>query len=162
MARACAAGGKTAASSRSQLRSDGSSGPARHTSASSAPTVGSSLPRRYQAHARRRGRRPQHRRCGASAARGVLARIGGEQRGQSLGERNEIRGHQPLADAVPARGEDQLQLGRSRSPRPVGEHALPRDLTRYARRSSPSSTPLYDTGSPAPARRELRRRRSRP
>ena len=44
-ARACAAGGKAAASSRSQLRSAGSSGPARQTSASPAPTVGKRRPR---------------------------------------------------------------------------------------------------------------------
>ena len=44
-ASACAAAGNAAASSRSQLRSDGSSGPARQASMSPGPTVGSSRPR---------------------------------------------------------------------------------------------------------------------
>ena len=84
----------------------------------------------HQAHARRRGRRP-HPGAAAHRPHRVLARIGGEQRGQSLGERNKIRRHQPLADAVSPAGEDQLQLGRSRALAPVREYALPRDLARY-------------------------------
>ena len=146
MARACAVGGKTAASSRSQLRSDGSSGPARQTSASSAPTVGSSLPR---------ATRPTPAAAAAAQTR-ALRRIGRPARwsgsmarstGRASAERDEIRRHQALADAVPAAGEHQLQLA-DPEPLPQCANTPRRGISPGTKTSSPSSTEPYDTGRP--------------
>jgi hypothetical protein len=129
MARACAVGGKTVASSRSQLRSAGSSGPAPDVRVVGSHGRQQPAPR-HQTHARGRSRGP-HPGAAPHGAPGGLARLYGEQNGERLGERDEIRRHQALADAVPAAGEHQLKLRRSRTLAPVGEHPPPRDLTRY-------------------------------
>ena len=147
MARACAVGGKTAASSRSQLRSAGSSGPARQTSASSAPTVGSSLPR---------ATRPTP---AAAAAAHTLAlrRIGRPAR--SSGSTVSSSGS---ASASGMRSADTTRLRRSWVPRGKTSSSLadPEPLPQCAntprrgispgtKTSSPSSTRPYATASPA-------------
>ena len=147
MARACAVGGNTAASSRSQLRSDGSSGPARQTSVSSAPTVGSSLPR---------ATRPTPAAAAAAQTR-ALGRI--DRPGCSPGSAASSVGR---ASASGMRSADTRRLrmpylppGKTSSsladpePLPQSANTPRRGIPAGTKTSSPSSTEPYDTGLPA-------------
>ena len=146
-ARACAVGGNTVASSRSQLRSAGSSGPARQTSVSSAPTVGKSRPR---------ATRPTPAAAAAAQTR-ALRRIG--RPACSSGPRASKAGR---ASASGMRSAETRRLrmpyvppGKTSSsladpePLPQSANTPRRGISLGTKTSSPSSTAPYDTGSPA-------------
>ena len=146
-ARACAVGGNTVASSRSQLRSAGSSGPARQMSVSSAPTVGKSRPRATrptpaaaaaaQTRALRRIGRP-------ACSSGPMASKAGRASASGMRSAETRRLRMPY---VPP-GKTSSSLA---DPEPLPQSAnTPRRGTSFGTKtSSPFSTAPYDTGSPA-------------
>ena len=146
MARACAVGGKTAASSRSQLRSDGSSGPARQMSVPSAPTVGSSLPRatRPTPAAPAAAQTRALRRIGRPALwSGSMTRSAGRASASGMRSADTRRLRMPYLPP----GKTSSSLA-DPEPLPQCANTPRRGISPGTKTSSPSSTEPYDTGSP--------------
>ena len=147
IARACAAAGKAAASSRSQLRSAGSSGPARHTSVSSGPTVGRSLPRATRltpaAAAAAQTRTLRRTGCPPCPPGSMASRAGrASPSGMRSAETRRLR-----RSWLP-RGKTSSSLA---DPEPLPQRANTpcRGVALGTKTRSPSNTRPHDTGSPA-------------
>ena len=134
---------KTAASSCSQLRSAGSSGPARHTSMSSAPTVGRSRPRatRPTPAATAAAQTRALRRIGSPAWPGSMASNAGRASATGMISADTRRLRMPY---VPP-GKTSSSLA-DPEPLPQSANTPRRGISFGMKISSPSTTQPHDTG----------------